>query len=219
MGYGDLRIQSFGNVCEKDYIKAHLSDRVHSSEQPFTLFNDNKSAIALANDPVFHKRSRHIHIRYHFVRDHVQKGHVSMAYISTHENLSDMMTKCLPRKTHTYLCNKMIYHLNGTAVFKHDGTAVEGSSPSPVADRLTPPALQKYTNPYIMDLSDFDSEALMRKACGLSFPARLAKLVGKSLARTEASKTPTVDTELVRSKIGSVMRRSAARLLTLPPAA
>ena len=219
MGYGDLRIQSFGNVCEKDYIKAHLSDRVHSGEQPFTLFNDNKSAIALANDPVFHKRSRHIHIRYHFVRDHVQKGHVSMAYISTHENLSDIMTKCLPRKTHTYLCNKMIYHLNGGAVFKHDGTAVEGSSPTPVVDRLTAPNLQKYTNPYIMDLSDFDSETLMRKACGLSIPARLAKLVGQTLSSPKSARTPVVSAKLLRGKIGNIMRPVAPRLMALPPAA
>ena len=160
-----------------------------------------------------------IHIRYHFVRDHVQKGHVSMAYISTHENLSDIMTKCLPRKTHTYLCNKMIYHLNGGAVFKHDGTAVEGSSPTPVVDRLTAPNLQKYTNPYIMDLSDFDSETLMRKACGLSIPARLAKLVGQTLSSPKSARTPVVSAKLLRGKIGNIMRPVAPRLMALPPAA
>jgi hypothetical protein len=82
MGYTDLRIQEFGKLCEEDYIRVHLAKRVHSSEMPFTLFNDNRAAIALSKDPVYHKRSRHIHIRYHFVRDHVRQGHVSMAYMS-----------------------------------------------------------------------------------------------------------------------------------------
>ena len=68
--------------------------------------------------------------------------------------------KCLPRKTHTCLYNRMIHHLNGKAVFKHDGSAVEGSSPVPVIDRLTAPDLLKHTDPYIMGQSDFDSEVL-----------------------------------------------------------
>ena len=125
----------------------------------------------------------------------------------------------LPRKTHTYLCNKMIYHLNGGAVFKHDGTAVEGSSPTPVVDRLTAPNLQKYTNPYIMDLSDFDSETLMRKACGLSIPARLAKLVGQTLSSPKSARTPVVSAKLLRGKIGNIMRPVAPRLMALSPAA
>ena len=43
-------------------------------------------------------------------------------------------------------------------------------------DELKPPDLQKHQRPFAMDLSDFDSEALMRKACGLSAPQRLAAM-------------------------------------------
>jgi len=49
-----------------------------------------------------------------------------------------------------------------------------------VKDELKPPSLHRYQRPYAMDLSDFDSEALMREACGLSVPERLAALSSMS---------------------------------------
>ena len=45
--------------------------------------------------PVFHDRSKHIEIRYHFIRDYVQRGAVELQYISTEEQVADILTKAL----------------------------------------------------------------------------------------------------------------------------
>jgi hypothetical protein len=48
------------------------------------LLCDNESAICMADNPVEHNRTKHIDIRYHFLRDHQQKGDIEIAYVSTH---------------------------------------------------------------------------------------------------------------------------------------
>lgn len=57
------------------------------------LFCDNSSAIKLSRNPVLHGRSKHIHVRFHFLRELVNEGIISMEYCSTHDQLSDIMTK------------------------------------------------------------------------------------------------------------------------------
>jgi hypothetical protein len=59
------------------------------------LMCDSSSAICLAQNPVFHKRAKHIKVRYHFLRDHVEKGDIVMKYIDTERQLSDIFTKPL----------------------------------------------------------------------------------------------------------------------------
>jgi hypothetical protein len=56
---------------------------------------DNSSAICLAQNPVFHGRAKHIKVRHHFLRDHVEKGDIVMKYIDTERQLADIFTKCL----------------------------------------------------------------------------------------------------------------------------
>jgi hypothetical protein len=51
------------------------------------LLCDNESAIRMADNPVEHSRTKHIAIRYHFLRDHQQKGDIEIAYINTKEQL------------------------------------------------------------------------------------------------------------------------------------
>jgi len=58
---------------------------------------DNQGAIALANNPHLHERSRHIDISYHYVRDLVQNGKVKIDYIPTADMIADGFTKPLER--------------------------------------------------------------------------------------------------------------------------
>jgi hypothetical protein len=65
------------------------------------LLCDNESAIRMADNPVKHSRTKHIAIRYHFLRDHQQKGDIEIAYVSTKEQLADVFTKPLDEQTFT----------------------------------------------------------------------------------------------------------------------
>lgn len=59
------------------------------------VYEDNQGAIALAKNPEFHKRTKHIDIRYHFVREKVEDGHVVID-CPTLNMLADLMTKSIP---------------------------------------------------------------------------------------------------------------------------
>jgi hypothetical protein len=54
------------------------------------LLCDNESAIRMADNPVEHSRTKHIDIRYHFLRDHQQKGDIEIAYVNTQNQLADI---------------------------------------------------------------------------------------------------------------------------------
>jgi hypothetical protein len=58
---------------------------------------DNEGAEALAKNPEHHARTKHIHARYHFVRECVQLKEVELLHVSTKEMLADMLTKPLSR--------------------------------------------------------------------------------------------------------------------------
>ena len=56
---------------------------------------DNKSAMALAKNPVFHGRSKHIDIRYHYIRDIVKKNEIELQFCKSEEQVTDIFTKPL----------------------------------------------------------------------------------------------------------------------------
>ena len=68
---------------------------------------DNQGAIALANNPEYHVRTKHIDIQYHFIRECVQDGKIDLQYCPTEDMLADGMTKALARDRHLDLLSKM----------------------------------------------------------------------------------------------------------------
>ena len=64
----------------------------HLIPTPITIHEDNQGAIALSKNPVNHSRSKHIDIRYHFIRDLVEEGTVILKYINTNSQLADIFT-------------------------------------------------------------------------------------------------------------------------------
>ena len=56
---------------------------------------DNTSAINVNKNPIQHSRTKHIDIRYHFLRDHVQNGDISLEFVDTNNQLADIFTKPL----------------------------------------------------------------------------------------------------------------------------
>ncbi|KAJ9544471.1 hypothetical protein OSB04_024178 [Centaurea solstitialis] len=59
------------------------------------IYCDNISAIAIANNPVLHSKTKHIEVRYHFIRDHVMNGDIELHFIPTEYQLADLFTKPL----------------------------------------------------------------------------------------------------------------------------
>ena len=75
---------------------------------PMKIYEDNQSYIQIADNPVSQRRTRHMDIRYHFVRDYIQDGYVTLKYCPTAQMLADIMTKVMPRPTFHKLRNKII---------------------------------------------------------------------------------------------------------------
>jgi hypothetical protein len=59
------------------------------------LMCDNTCAISEVKNPVFHKRMKHLKVRHHFLRDHMEKGDIKMRYIDTERQMTDIFTKPL----------------------------------------------------------------------------------------------------------------------------
>jgi hypothetical protein len=61
------------------------------------LLVDNQLVIALSKNPVFHDRSKHINIRFHFIRECVEEGRIKLDYVPTAKQVVDLLTKALGR--------------------------------------------------------------------------------------------------------------------------
>ena len=76
------------------------------------LWSDNTSAISLASNPVFHARTKHIEIDYHFVREKVVRGDLSVQFISTDDQLADLLTKALLSPRYITLSFKLLHSIS-----------------------------------------------------------------------------------------------------------
>ena len=59
---------------------------------------DNRSAIELAKNPVNHERSKHIDVRFHFIREHVKEGNVELKHVASKDQAADIFTKPLSKE-------------------------------------------------------------------------------------------------------------------------
>ncbi|KAG8498902.1 hypothetical protein CXB51_005261 [Gossypium anomalum] len=83
-------------ACKEAIWLKGLFSELNEDLQISTIFCDSQSAIFLTKDQMFHERTKHIDVRYHFVRDIIARGDIVVSKINTHENPADMMTKSLP---------------------------------------------------------------------------------------------------------------------------
>ncbi|CAH9094710.1 unnamed protein product [Cuscuta europaea] len=71
------------------------------------IYSDSQSAIAITSNPVHHSRTKHIDLRYHFIKDHVEKGDIDMYFVSSELQLADLFTKALDEKRFQFLVSKL----------------------------------------------------------------------------------------------------------------
>lgn len=91
---------------EAIYLKNLLGEIVGKSD-PIVLYNDCQSAQKLVLNPMYHRRSKHIDIRYHFVREAVSNNYVKISYLQTAEMPADILTKSLGSVKHFYFMKKL----------------------------------------------------------------------------------------------------------------
>ena len=84
-------------ACQALWLRSLLSEVTGAEQKLVTLYVDNKSAIALMKNPVFHGRSKHIDTRFHFIRECVEKREIIVEFVSTREQRADILTKALAR--------------------------------------------------------------------------------------------------------------------------
>uniref|UniRef100_W8B6G9 Retrovirus-related Pol polyprotein from transposon TNT 1-94 n=1 Tax=Ceratitis capitata TaxID=7213 RepID=W8B6G9_CERCA len=85
---------------EAVYLRSLLNEIGLQKLADATIYVDNRGAQCLANDPVFHARTKHIDIKHHFVRECISAGLFSLKHVSTQEMIADVMTKPLARANH-----------------------------------------------------------------------------------------------------------------------
>jgi hypothetical protein len=95
-------------VQEAIYMRRLLGDIGYQQEQPTVIYEDNQGCIALSENPVEHKRTKHIDIRYHFTRERVESGDVVLEYVTTEDQLADLMTKPLMKHRVTNLRERIM---------------------------------------------------------------------------------------------------------------
>lgn len=83
-------------TCEAIWLGNILKDFGVELSEPITLYEDNQSFIQLSQNPGHHRRTKHIDIRHHFIREKVEEGVVKLKYITSENQQADILTKGLP---------------------------------------------------------------------------------------------------------------------------
>ncbi|KAK1433709.1 hypothetical protein QVD17_10624 [Tagetes erecta] len=93
--------------CEVIWLTKLLSDLRVRCQLPVPLFCDNKAAVLISANPVFHERTKHFETDLHFVRERVMAGVLNVQKIHTSEQPADIFTKGLGISQHRILCKKL----------------------------------------------------------------------------------------------------------------
>ncbi|EWM20187.1 gag-pol polyprotein [Nannochloropsis gaditana] len=90
------------------YIRQLLMDLGFKQDEPTVIMEDNQACIAMSNNPIIQKRTKHIDVRYHFVREKVESKEVELVYIPTQHQLADILTKPLSNIRLAMIRNRMM---------------------------------------------------------------------------------------------------------------
>ncbi|GJT57568.1 retrovirus-related pol polyprotein from transposon TNT 1-94 [Tanacetum coccineum] len=107
----DSRKSTSGGI---QFLGGDNSPAGHSKKQDYgfhfdkiPMYCDSKAAIAISCNPVQHSRTKHIDVRYHFIKEHVEKGIVELFFVGTEYQLADLFTKALSEDRFKYLVRRL----------------------------------------------------------------------------------------------------------------
>nr|GFA47734.1 copia protein [Tanacetum cinerariifolium] len=101
----DRKVAVSGCCAQVLWMRTQLTDYGFFYDNVL-IYCDSKSAIAISCNPIQHTRTKHIDVRYHFIKDHVEKGAIELYFVGTEYQLADLFTKSLPEARFKFLVEK-----------------------------------------------------------------------------------------------------------------
>ena len=89
-------------ACQAVWMRKMLRSLCQEQVKGTVIFCDNSSAIALSKNYVFHKRTKHIDTKFHFIRELVSNGEIVLQHCRTEDQFADILTKPLQQKSFEY---------------------------------------------------------------------------------------------------------------------
>ena len=93
--------------CESIWLRKLMSGLFNLELDTTVILCDNQSCIKMTENPLFHDRSKHIEIWYFYIRDMMQKGAIKLQYVSTDEQVVDVLTKPLSQVKFKHFRDKL----------------------------------------------------------------------------------------------------------------
>ena len=75
---------------------------------PITVYEDNQACISYSSNPAKSTHSKHIDVRFHHVKDSIDAKLIALKYVTSAENLADILTKGLPKPQHSLITKKLL---------------------------------------------------------------------------------------------------------------
>ncbi|MCO5550669.1 hypothetical protein L7F22_004158 [Adiantum nelumboides] len=88
----------FTATVECVWLRRLMADSGVGQDTANTIYTDSQSALVVARNPIFHARTKHIEVHYHYVKERLSIGEINLAYVPTQDNLADLFTKALSRE-------------------------------------------------------------------------------------------------------------------------
>jgi hypothetical protein len=130
-------------VKEALWLKHFFDDINEPQTLPILIHCDNQSAIALTENPKFHARTKHIEIRHHFIREHVEKSEVKIQYCPTEKMVADVLTKALPKAKHVWCTYNLGVRKGGHQWGHNEVPSPRALSPQKSSSRAATPMSRK----------------------------------------------------------------------------
>ena len=100
-------VTAYSASCEAAWLRKLLYDLFDIQLDATCIYCDNQSCVKLYENPMFHDKSKHIDIKYHYIMDMVQRGVVKLQHVATNKQIADMLTKPFARVKFEYFREKL----------------------------------------------------------------------------------------------------------------
>ena len=93
-------------TCELIWLKHLLQELRFGKDEQMKLICDNQAALHISSNPVFHERTKYIEVDCHFIREKIASGCMTISFVNSNDQLTDIFTKSLRGPRIKYICNK-----------------------------------------------------------------------------------------------------------------